>query len=477
MKTLQKSEVRGLTCFFQFATEELEGNELIMELMILRGFAFLLFLVTSSHSEEKYELQSYSPELLKKAESGDPKAQFLVAKYLRLGKGVSKNEHEAIKWYMQSAKQGHTKSMNSLGGYYLENKVDSPETDAEIAKALPEMSFSIAKKDKKQPHNLEQAVYWFFLAADGGNPRAKRNIGFLYSKGIGLEQSDIDAVKWWKEAALEGEVSAQCNLANAYLNGRGCEKNESKAFELMCMAVNKTPQDEIDEKNIADAQAELGRYYYEGIGTKKNLNDVFKWATKSAQNGSAIGQNNLGNAYYNGYGTEKNISNSIIWYQKSAAQGNDDAMYQLGWLSANGIGLEKSNDKAFSYYKKAADNGNREAQNNLANLYSKGLGVQKNEAEAFRLWLRSSLQTNTFAFANLGLCYEKGTGVKVNISEAFRWYEKGALAGEPSAEYYLGRCYESGNGVDKNLDTAKQLYLKAADQGLKEAKEALRSLE
>ena len=444
--------------------------KLIPALLIVGMFA------VSGFAEVK-KLEPYSVELVKKAEAGDAQAQFLVGKYLLRGIGVSKNEQEAIKWYMLSAKQGHVRSMNTLGAFYLDNKVDSPETDAEIAKAVPEMSFSIAKKDKKQPHNLEQAVYWFFLSADGGNPRAKYNIGLLYASGRGLEQSDIDAVKWWKDAASEGVVSAQISLSNAYHHGRGCEKSDSKAFELMCMAANKAPQDEPEEIDVATAQTYLGLYFYQGIGVKKNLSESFKWFAKSAKNGSALGQYYLGNAYYNGDGTEKNISNAVVWYEKSAAQGNDDSTFELGCLSAKGIGLEKSYEKAFSYYKKAADNGNPKAQNNLANLYLNGLGVQSNESEAYRLWFRSSLQTNTFAFANLGLCYEKGTGVKVNISEAFRWYEKGALAGEPSAEYYLGRCYESGNGVEKNVDTAKRWYLKAADHGLEEAKEAVRSFE
>ena len=187
-----------------------------------RLIACLLFAVISvSGFAEVKKLEPYSVELVKKAEAGDSQAQFLVGRYLLRGIGVSKNEQEALKWYMLSAKQGHVKSMNTLGTFYLDNKVDSPETDAEIAKAVPEMSFSIAKKDKKQPHNLEQAVYWFFLSADGGNPRAKYNIGLLYRDGRGLEQSDIDAVKWWKVAASEGVVSAQISLSNAYHDGRG----------------------------------------------------------------------------------------------------------------------------------------------------------------------------------------------------------------------------------------------------------------
>jgi TPR repeat protein len=163
------------------------------------------------------DLESFSPSLLKKAEAGDSEAQYLLGYNYLWGRGVAKNEQESIRWFILSANKGHPKSMNSLGAFFLKNKIDSPETDAEIAKATPEISFSKAKKDLNQPHHLQMALFWFMQAADAGNPRAKTNIGSMYWNGIGLEQNLTEAsnglvicIAVWQQRRDEGHYNDHC---------------------------------------------------------------------------------------------------------------------------------------------------------------------------------------------------------------------------------------------------------------------------
>lgn len=435
-------------------------------------FNICFILICGCYASQE-ELEPYSADLQNKAEAGDAQAQFLLGYNKLYGRGTPKNEQEAIQWYVLSAKQGHKRAMNTLGGFFLKNKIDSPETDAEMAKATPEISFSKAKKDKTQPHHLQMAVFWFMRAADAGNPRAMGNIGMLYWNGLGLEQSDSEAVRWWKEGSSEGDIGSQCRLSLAFSEGRGVEKNPQKAFELMCLAANKKPADESEKEWVARAQNELSRYYYYGLGVEKDLKESFKWNKKSAEGGNAVGQFNLGTAYKNGDGVDKNLVEAIRWYEKSAEQGYEGALFELGYLNDRGIGMEQNYKKAFEYYTKAAQKGEAKAQNNLGSLYSQGRGTRQNDTEAFRYFLRSSLQTNVVAYGNLASCYENGRGVERNLSEAVKWYYKGAQAGQAYSQYMLARIYESGNGVQKSLNLAQDWYEKAAKQGYEPAKEAL----
>lgn len=83
----------------------------------------------------------------------------------------------------------------------------------------------------------KEAVKWYRLAADQGHPRAQSMLGVFYEKGSGgLEKSDKEAVKWFRLAADQGFSLAQNNLGEFYLEGRGglprSEKIALKWFRL-----------------------------------------------------------------------------------------------------------------------------------------------------------------------------------------------------------------------------------------------------
>lgn len=423
------------------------------------------------------QTEKYSEELLKKAELGDPESQYYLGRIYRCGDGVSKNEQEAIKWYFKSAEQEFPKAMSQIGWYYLNNKIDNPLQNPAITKAVPEMSFTKSISITNQPLHYQKALAWLMKAAEKQEPNAKYLIGEMYAKGTGVEKNEVEAVKWWEEAASQNIIAAQGSLSFALMNGKGCEKNPKKAFDLIYKAATSTPQCEGEKYFINGAQFFLATYYYEGWGVEKDLSKSFDWAKKSAESGTAAAQNMLGNLYNDGQGTQKNVDKAIEWYKKAASQKFPKAEYQLGYFYENGIGFEKDYKKAFDYYFDASKKGLPEAQNNLARLYYSGQGTTKNESEAFKNWLRSALQTNCLAYGCLGMCYEDEIGVKKDYGEAVKWYKKGADADVPHARYRLARCYENGIGVEKNTEKAKLIYNELAMQNYETAKEAVLRLE
>jgi len=72
--------------------------------------------------------------------------------------------------------------------------------------------------------NLEQAMRWYHIAADRGNPVAQTNLGYLYEIGSNGPANPEEAAKWYLRAAVSGFTRAQFNLGTLYLRGAGVER-------------------------------------------------------------------------------------------------------------------------------------------------------------------------------------------------------------------------------------------------------------
>jgi hypothetical protein len=69
-------------------------------------------------------------------------------------------------------------------------------------------------------------------AANKGDASAQNKLGVYYEIGASIEQSDIEAVKWFRKAADQGHGEAMFNLAEMYEQGRGVPKNLQEAIAL-----------------------------------------------------------------------------------------------------------------------------------------------------------------------------------------------------------------------------------------------------
>ena len=69
------------------------------------------------------------------------------------------------------------------------------------------------------------------MAAKHGHETAQNNLGDCYYNGIGVEQSYIAAIKWYRKAAEKGHAEAQYNLGYCYYNGYGVERSYEEAAE------------------------------------------------------------------------------------------------------------------------------------------------------------------------------------------------------------------------------------------------------
>ena len=301
-----------------------------------------------------------------------------------------------------------------------------------------------------------EAVKWYRKSAEQGYAIAQNNLGYMYSDGRGVEQSEAEAVKWYRKAAEQGHVYAQYNLGTCYDEGRGVKQSDAEAVKWYRKSA---------EQGYGFAQGLLGLMYEKGRGVEQSDTEAVKWYRKFAEQGDAIAQFLLGFMYQKGRGVEQSDMEAAKWYRKSAEQGDADAQNKLGYMYQNGRGVEQSDVEAVKWYRKAAEQGHANAQNDLGWMYQKGRGVEQSNVEAAKWYRKSAEQGNFHAQFNLGLMYQNGHGVEQSDMEAVKWFRKSAEQGHAGAQFNLGWMYQKGRGVEQSDVEAAKWFRKSAEQG------------
>ena len=74
-----------------------------------------------------------------------------------------------------------------------------------------------------------EKTIWVELA-ERGDRKAQTHLGLLYLSGLWVEQSDSEAARWLKAAAVQSDPDAQYYLGDLYLTGRGVRQNPQAAY-------------------------------------------------------------------------------------------------------------------------------------------------------------------------------------------------------------------------------------------------------
>jgi TPR repeat protein len=120
-----------------------------------------------------------------------------------------------------------------------------------------------------------EAVKWFRQAADQGNADAQFNLGVMYATGQGIAQDRAEAVKWFRQAANQGNTAVQFNLGKMYATGQGVAQDPAEAVKWFRQAA--------DQGNAA-AQFNLGAMYAKGEGVASDRVAAYAFFNLSATN-------------------------------------------------------------------------------------------------------------------------------------------------------------------------------------------------
>ena len=176
--------------------------------------------------------------------------------------------------------------------------------------------------------NLEIAVRWFTEAAEQGDLESQNYLGTLYASGQGVEKDYEAALLWLRQAADKGYAKAQANLAVMYSEGHGVEKDPGRSRAMVSGRSANEPL----------AQLELGKRYARGSIVSEDPAEAMLWYLKAAENDVAEAQLIVARAFDQGDGVETDLAQAAGWYAAAAKNGVIEAQLRGAELFEIGAG-------------------------------------------------------------------------------------------------------------------------------------------
>lgn len=187
-------------------------------------------------------------------------------------------------------------------------------------------------------------------AAESGEADAQYEVGIMYLKGQGVEQSRVKAVEWLKSASASGHAKAASKL-------RRMDDRQDKFRKLQKQAAS----------GDVDAQYELATMYLKGHGTEQNTAEARNWLGKAAKQNHDKAITRLGILNYKGEGGAEDYAAALKLFNR-VQQDSVLAQYYLGEMYANGKGVKTDYHTAIDWYKKAAQGGFSRARGKIINM-------------------------------------------------------------------------------------------------------------
>ncbi len=189
----------------------------------------------------------------------------------------------------------------------------------------------------------------------------------------------------YRKSAEAGDAAAQCRLGDAYEKGVGVEKSAREALRWYKKSA---------DQGYAYGQYCVGWYYFHGLRVEKNLEEAARYYMLSADNGNAFSPYYLADMYATGNGVQKNEAKAERLYRVSAERGYVKAQFKMGWLYSHGELVTKDQTEAYKWYLKAAEQGDDAAANNIGWMYEDGIGIPKDLEKAIA-WYRIAVKAGS----------------------------------------------------------------------------------
>ena len=256
--------------------------------------AVLLLVCTSVAGSDSSGISQWKVE----AAHGDAEAEFQLGRTYYRGEGVSQDFHRAFSLFRKSAEQGNAKAMTNLGAMYF--------------------------LGHGTPINHAASLQWYRRGAESGAALAQDHLGNLLLAGKETPKNAVTALHWFEKAADQGLVQGQLDLGQLYLIGDvGVNKNEELAKKWLMLAA---------QSGNSSAENSLGALSELHLGTVEANKAAVDWYTAAAVQGDAKGQSNLGRVYAEGIATRKDLVQAYKWLALSANHGESTAIHFLNGM-------------------------------------------------------------------------------------------------------------------------------------------------
>ncbi|MBA3751794.1 SEL1-like repeat protein [Candidatus Dependentiae bacterium] len=330
-----------------------------------------------------------------RAKEGDPIGLFMLA-YLYETYGTREQEETACSLYLKSATKGTVEAYNNVGWMY-ENKRGTSDKSSEKA--------------------------WEYYKKASAHPKGNFNMTRL-------------------TALAFKDAPAQYAVGQLYYNGQGVQCDPEMAFYWYLKAAH---------QHYSPAMFKVGCFLKNGIGIKKSLPQALEWLLKVPSKDSYL---QLGRIYYYGEGTAKDLQKSFYYRNKAVEMGDRDALGEIAWMYEKGEGTERDIEKALECYTLLA-----QSTNEINALYEQArmhdlLGHYQQAVKLYEYTNAQSVvrenQAHHNALYRLALKHEKGIGTPLNHGKALDLFKQTAKAGHMLSQLKL-KFIERASGDDAAL--------------------------
>lgn len=403
---------------------------------------------------------------------------------------------EAFELFRTLAEKGNARAMYFLGEYYVQPYGHVAKDNEEgkrwrkkgyelgdVLSAL-NMAYSLPKKSEERSDIFAQMFEPTLRLAESGDVYAQNELSDLYLNGYGTAQNEKEGYRWLKKSAETGFWRSIDKIGDFYYKGqlveqdynaaiqwyqKGMDKGYARSYLNMAYCYyygNGVSEDNSKalelftksyELGCGEAANMVGVMYNKGYGVPIDNEQEFLWLKRSAETGYVQGQSNLGNCYYWGRGIAKDYNSAKKWYQLASDEGNNYATTQLGIIAME----DNDYSQAVEWFRIAAENGYADAQNRLGVRYDIGQGVEEDKSEAFKWFMKAAEQGHMKAQSNVGNCYYYGHGIAANDEKAKEWLRKSADQGYDVAKENLYEWY--GEGDEEENATSNDSHTISSD--------------
>lgn len=297
----------------------------------------------------------------KAAEAEDYDAVFALGRCYKQGIGTEENMDKALEWFGKGAEEGEPRCITEMGmAYeYATGVEENPQLAVDYMTRAAEKEYGYAQYKMGDYYffgygtcleDNKKAVEWYEKAVANEVPSAMLRMGEYYLYDYDSLNESEKAFAYFKKAA--GHNWYNEGLGICYEMGIGVEENETEAFKYYTLAAN--------DGNVT-GMFRTGLCYYNGVGVKQNYAEAYRWFTDAAGNENIMAAYYLGKMMMYGEGCEPDPETGIQWLQKAAEKNYNKAQFELGNAYLTGKGVEENAEKAMEWYELAAENGNENA--------------------------------------------------------------------------------------------------------------------
>ena len=86
------------------------------------------------------------------------------------------------------------------------------------------------------PQDQAESLKWYHEAAEQGNDEAQYNLAAMYDDGEGTPKNKAEAEKWYRKAAEQGNATAQFHLGVMHYSGDGVPENLTEGYAWFAIA-------------------------------------------------------------------------------------------------------------------------------------------------------------------------------------------------------------------------------------------------